>query len=73
MHSGRMRTTRLLTVSHNALLRGEYLPGGCTCLGSVPAQGGVSARGCTWQGVYLPQGYLPRSVPVGRYTCPFTE
>ena len=50
MHSSRMRTARLLTISQHAMLggggwgvpaRGVYLPGG------VPAQG---------RGVYLPRG-----------------
>ena len=54
MHSSRMRTARLLTVSQHALpgvpaggcaLPGVYLPRGCTCPGGVPAQGGVPARG----------------------------
>ena len=64
MHSSRMRTVRLLTVSQHALpggvpAGGVNLPsGGCTCLGV----GGVPAWG--W-GVYLPGGvpawgvYLP--------------
>ena len=46
---------------------GGYLPGGCTCLGGVPAQGGVP----TW-GVYLPGG-VPAwgDVPVqGQCNCP---
>ena len=68
IHSSRMRTARLLTVSQHALMWGVYLP-----KGDVPAQGGVPA-----QGVYLPrvkgctcpQGYLPRysPTPVNRMT-----
>ena len=60
MHSNRMRTVRLLTVSH--ALEG-YLPGsgvparGCTCQGGVPAQG-VPAQG-------VPAQVLP---PVNRIT-----
>ena len=55
MHSSRMRTARLLTVSQHALLggvpaRGVYLTGG------VPAQGG-----------YL-LGGVPAQVPVNRMT-----
>ena len=79
MHSSRMCTACLLTISQHALVRGiclgVYLPGG------VPAQGGVSAQGCTCPGavpaqgvylhqgvylsggVYLPRGYLPRYSP----------
>ena len=62
MHSSRMRTARLLTVSQHALPGGGmYLPGGvpargCTCLGGVPARG------------YLPAGYLPRYPPMNRMT-----
>ena len=53
MHSSRMRTACLLTVSQHALLGwvylprgvyllgGGYLPGGCTCQGGVLAQGGM--------------------------------
>ena len=49
MHSSRMHTARLLTVSQHALL------------GGVPA-GGVPARGVYL--VYLPRGgYLPRYPP----------
>ena len=61
MHSSRMRTARLLTVSQHALMGGvpalRY-----TCLGGVPA----------W-GMYLPRGmYLctcPEGVPAGGCTC----
>ena len=69
MHSSRVRTARLLTVSQHAVgvpAWGVYLPrggctrpGGCTCLG-----GGVTARGCTCLGVYLPWG-----VPALGCTC----
>ena len=58
MHSSRMCTARLLTVSQHALpgvpvrgctcpgvpAWGMYMPGGCTCLGDVPV-GGVPAGG----------------------------
>ena len=45
MHSSRMRTARLLTVSQHALPGG--IPArGCTYLGCVPSQGGVPAQGC---------------------------
>ena len=71
MHSSKMRTAHLLTVSHYAL------PGGVPARG-VPATGGagvsaqgVPAWGCICWGVYLPRGciclggtcqevYLPR-------------
>ena len=52
MHSSRMRTACLLTVSQHALL-GMYLPGGVpaqgggTCLGGVPAWGVPAKGGCT--------------------------
>ena len=56
MHSSRMRTGRLLPVSPSMHCSGGgcvparevYLPGGCTCLGGVPAQWDVPA----WE-VYL--------------------
>ena len=54
MHSSRMRTARLLTVSQHALL------------GGVPAWGSVPEGGCTCWGMYLPVpagGYLPRYSP----------
>ena len=66
MHSSRMRTARLLTVSQHALLGGVPARGVCICQGGVPVQGGVPAQ----EGVYLPGGtcpgrgvYLPGSVP----------
>ena len=66
MHSSRMCTTRLLTISQHALLggipaqRGVPAQGVCTCPGGGFCQeGGVPA-----QGVYLPQ-VLP---PVNRMT-----
>ena len=54
MHSSKMRTTRLLTISQHAL--GVYLPGGVYPPGGVPAWGGVPAQqgvptwGCTCPG-----------------------
>ena len=74
MHSSGMRTARLLTISHACTVvgvvpaQGVYLPGGVPAQGvylpggSVPAQGGVPARG---------EGYLPRySSPCGQTdTC----
>ena len=73
MHSSRIRTARLLTVTQHALL-GVYLPGGCTCLGGtfqgipaqgvctcpggVPAWGGLPAWGVPSRG-YLPRGDVP--------------
>ena len=78
MHSSRMHTTCLLTVSQHAFLggsvptQGVYLPGGvpalggCTCLGGI-CLGGVPARG------YLPEGGVPAhwGVPAwGGCTCP---
>ena len=71
MHSSRMRTARLLTVSRHALFGGGVpAQGGCTWPGvylprGVPAQGGVPAWGYLPRGVYLPGGvpawgvYLP--------------
>ena len=51
MHSSRMRTARLLTVSQHALPGGVYLVGGVPSQGSVPAWEGVHAhRGCTCLG-----------------------
>ena len=63
MHSSRMRTARLLTVSQHALLGG--VPAG-----DVPARGLVYLwgvyllRGCTWGIMYLPGG-----VPAQGCTC----
>ena len=65
-----MRTARLLPVSPGMhCSRGVYLPGGCTCLGGVPAQGCTCPRGVPAQGVYLPVwctclgGTCPGGVP----------
>ena len=70
MHSSRMRSARLLTVSQHALL------------GGVPTRvGGVPAQGVPAWGVYLPRAvptrgyYLPGDVPARGYfprgcTCP---
>ena len=49
LHSSRMRTARLLTVSQHALHRRGCLPGGCLPRGVCPeegvsTQGGVSAQ-----------------------------
>ena len=75
MHSSRMHTTRLLTISQHALIGGctclgGFLPRGCTCPVGVPAKG-VYLPGT----VYLPEGvYLPRGCtcagthPVNRMT-----
>ena len=61
IHSSRMRTAHLLTISQHALLGGTcpgvylpgvYLPGWCTCLGGVPARG-----------VYLSRGVPPQVPP----------
>ena len=57
MHSSRMRTDRLLTVSQHALLRGVYLPG------EVPVQGVYLPGGCTCPGVYLPGEVYLLGVP----------
>ena len=65
IHSSRMRTARLLTLSQHALpggvptrgctCPGVYLPRGvCACLGGVYLPGGVPV-----QGVYLPRGGVP--------------
>ena len=57
MHSSRMRTARLLTVSQHALpggvpAGGVPAQGRCTCQWGVPAQGGVYLPGgCTCPGV----------------------
>ena len=66
MHSSRMRTARLLTVSQYALSGGR-----CPCLGGVCTCRGCTCRGCTcpggvptW-GCSCPGGYLP-----GGRTCP---
>ena len=65
MHSNRMRTARLLTVSQHALL-GRGVPAwGCTCLGVYLPGAVYLSRGCTCPGgVYLPR-YSP---PVNRMT-----
>ena len=57
MHSSRMRTARLLTISQHALLGGVPAQEG-TSPGGVPAWGGVPARGCTCLG-----GVPARGVP----------
>ena len=59
MHSSRMCTTCLLTVSQHAL------PGG-----GVPSRGVYLPWGCTYQLVYLPVVYLPGGVPAEECTCP---
>ena len=73
MHSSRMCTARLLTVSQHALLGGVPARG-CTCLG-VYLPGGCTCTGYTCLGVYLPtgvptQGGVPVQVlpPVNRMT-----
>ena len=56
MHSSRMRTDRLLTVSRS--IQGSCLPTGGVCLGSVcpgvSAQGVSTGRGCLASGVSAP-------------------
>ena len=81
MHSSRMHTAHLLTVSQHVLLgglpaRGMYLPGGVPPQGGVPAQGGapgqggVPARDVPTQGVYLPRGCTCQGVYLARgCTC----
>ena len=64
MHSSRMRTAPLLTVSQHALLE-VYLPGGCTCQGCTCLKACTCQGGCTCLGVYLPGVYLPMGC-----TCP---
>ena len=62
MHSSRMRTAHLLTVSQHAL------PGGVPVEGVYLPRGGVPARGCTHPGGVPARGlYLPRGC-----TCPGT-
>ena len=57
MHSSRMRTARLLTVTQHALLEGVYLPGGVPVRGCTCPRGVYLPRGCTCpEGVYLPEG-----------------
>ena len=64
MHSSRMRTTCLLTISQHAF--GGVAARGCTCLGctarGVPAWGEYLSGG-----VYLPGGVPAQSVPAGVY------
>ena len=74
LHSSRMHTARLLTVSRRGAAgvpaRGVflpmgvtvYLPGGCTCRSGAPAQ-----WGCTYQGGYLP--HAPTVVNVFTHVC----
>ena len=79
MHSSRVGTARLLTVSQHAVgvpAWGVYLPrGGCTCPGGVPAwervylPGDVPAWGFTCLGVYLPGVPIKGVYLAGRYTC----
>ena len=64
MHSSRLRTTRLLTISQHALRRGLYpslhWAGECVsqhALGlGLSIQGGVCLRGCLPKGVVCPRG-----------------
>ena len=49
MYCIRMCTARMLTVSQHALLGGVPAQWGCTCQGSVPAQGGVPTQGIPTQ------------------------
>ena len=78
MHSSRMHTARLLTLSQYALwpggvylpegwctCLGVYLPGGCTCRGGVPAWG-VTCPGGTCLGSVPAGGVLAQ----GGCTCP---
>ena len=75
MHSSRMRTARLLPISHSMHCsreggvpsQGCTCPGGCTCPegctcqgGRVPAWGGLPAQGCT----------CPGGLPAEGCTCP---
>ena len=57
MHSSRMRSAHLLTVSQHALIGGCTFPGGVPAWG-VPARGGETylSGGVSAQGVYLPWG-----------------
>ena len=80
MHSSRIRTAHLLTVSQHALLGGMYLPGVCTYMEGVPAWGvylprGVPGQGIPGQGMYLAEGctclgeYLPGGTYPGGVTA----
>ena len=64
MHSSRMHTARLLTVSQLALLGGVPARR-CTCLGGVPTRGVYLLGGTCLGGVPAWRVYLP-----GGCTCP---
>ena len=67
LHSSRMRTPRVLTVSPSMFCAGGVsAPGGCTC-----SQGGVCSGGCTWsRGCLLPGGVLgPEGVSAPGVVC----
>ena len=66
MHSSRMCTAPLLTISQHAVHRevsaqGRVCPGGCLPEGCLPR--GCLHRGCLWEGVYP-------SIQWGRYPPP---
>ena len=70
MHSSRMRTALLLTVSQHALPGGVPAQG-VTCQGGVPAQGSALGGVCTWWGCTCPGDVPARGVYLLRgCTCP---
>ena len=75
MHSSRMRTAHLLTVSQHALPGGVPARRVCTCLGEVYLPRGVAALGCTCpggvpaRGCTCPGGVPARGVPAWGCTC----
>ena len=64
MHSSGMHTAHLLPISPSM-----HCSRRCTCLGGVPAQGGVLVQGVYLPGGYLPSGNLPGCVPARGCTC----
>ena len=70
MHSSRMHTVLLLTISQHAL-QGGVPAKGCTCPGWVYLPGGTCLGGVPAQGVYRPGGCTcPGGVPARGCTCP---
>ena len=75
MHSSRMRTFRLLTVSQHAhaLGRGVCLPGGLPRVGCLPGGGlpreGGSAQGCVWQTPPCEQNDRCKNITLPQLRC----
>ena len=70
MHSSRMCTVRMLTVSQHALCRGsvsQHLPGRGVCIPACTGQGAGVYPSLHWAGGVCPGGYLPGGCLPGRF------